>query len=272
MSIKNILCAYSGEAARGSALRHAIKLARHHDAWLTGVLRHGRPSLSRQFSAHLPAGLVAQISEAGDVKASEIEARFMSKVSEAGLSDRAEFVDLDPDIDGAVSEFARHFDLVVTGTRSEDRSEEAFAAHPDLITLRSGRPVLVVPNEFDAPGLADHALVAWDGKRSSARAIGDAMPYLEEKAKVTVLTVGRTALTDADRLTTHLERHGIDGTYLLRPRDGSVADTIQSVASELGAKLIVMGAFEHSRFTHSVMGGVTTDVIRDTKVPVFLTH
>jgi nucleotide-binding universal stress UspA family protein len=272
MSIKNILCAYSGEATRGSAVRHAIKLARHHDAWITGVLRHGRPSVNRQFSAHLPAALVAQISEAGDAKANEIETRFMGMVAEAGLSDRAEFVDLNPDVDGAVSEFARHFDLVVTGSRSEDRSEEAFAAHPDLIALRSGRPVLVVPNGYDAPGLADHALVAWDGKRSSARAIGDAMPYLEEKAKVTILTVGRKELPDTDRMTIHLQRHGIDGNYILRPRDGSVAGTIQSVANELGAKLIVMGAFEHSRFTHSVMGGVTTDVIRDTRVPVFLTH
>ncbi len=54
MSIKSILCAYSGEANRGSGLRHAIRLAHKHDAYLTGVLRHGRPMLERRFAAQVP--------------------------------------------------------------------------------------------------------------------------------------------------------------------------------------------------------------------------
>lgn len=45
MQIKSILCAYSGDAAQGSGLRHAITLARHHGAHLTGVLRHGQSML-----------------------------------------------------------------------------------------------------------------------------------------------------------------------------------------------------------------------------------
>jgi hypothetical protein len=43
MSLRNILAAYSGQATRGAALRHAVKLAQHHNAYITGVLRHGRP-------------------------------------------------------------------------------------------------------------------------------------------------------------------------------------------------------------------------------------
>ena len=36
MRIKNILCAYSGEAAHGSGLNHVVRLARQDDAWVTG--------------------------------------------------------------------------------------------------------------------------------------------------------------------------------------------------------------------------------------------
>ena len=60
--------------------------------------------------------------------------------------------------------------------------------------------------------------------------------------------------------------------YMVRRREGSVGATVLSVADEISAKLVVMGAFEHSKFAHTVMGGVTTDVMRTAQVPVFLSH
>jgi nucleotide-binding universal stress UspA family protein len=132
--------------------------------------------------------------------------------------------------------------------------------------------VLIVPNGYDAPGLADHALVAWDGKRSAARALGDAMAGLQRKAKVTVLCVGAAPPPGADRLMANLARHDIDAGLVLRRRKGRIGETILGAAEDLGAQLIVMGAFEHSKFAHDLIGGVTTDVIRDAKSPVFMSH
>ncbi len=171
-----------------------------------------------------------------------------------------------------LSEFARSFDLIVTGVHSHAENEEHLSANPDLIALRSGRPVLVIPDGYSSDNLAEHALVAWDGKRSSARAIGDAMPTLEEKAKVTVLTVGSNKAPGTDTLLRNLGRHGIDAGFLLKPRQGSIASTILSAADEISAKLVVMGAFEHSKFSHDVFGGVTTDVIQKSDIPVLLSH
>lgn len=272
MSIKNILCAYSGEAAHGSGLDHAIKLAKHHDAWLTGVVRHGRPMLERRFAAHVPDSLIQQLHEAGDTHVRELSQRFAEQTSAAGLQDRVDFVELDIASDVTITEIARNFDLIVTGPHSQDMSDEHLSANPDLIALRSGRPVLVIPNDYDAPGLAEHALVAWDGKRASARALGDAMQILENKAKVTVLSVGSKPVHDSDMLIRNLERHDIDVEYLVRPRSGSVAKTILGVAEEVGAKLLVMGAFEHSVFSHNLIGGVTTDVMQHSPIPAFLSH
>lgn len=272
MSLRNILAAYSGQATRGAALRHAVKLAQHHNAYITGVLRHGRPLLERRFARHIPDHLFASLHAADAKRIAEIAARFEDITTQSGLAGRAEFIDLTPDQGQNLPEFARSFDLVVTGTPTDDADEAHLASQPDLIALQSGRPVLVVPDGFDAPGLADHALVAWDGKRSAARALGDAMPGLETKARVTVLCVGDAPVAGADQLLTNLTRHGIKAELRIAPRRGAIADTILSVAVESAARLIVMGAFEHSKFAHDIFGGVTTDVIRDTPVPVFMSH
>lgn len=272
MSIKSILSAYSGDASKGSGLRHAIRLSKHHDAWLTGVLRNGQSDLERTLRGTVPKSFLKTFFEAEQARNAEIAERFRTIASQAGLSDRSDFVELDAQEGLSLSDFARSFDLVVTGVHSRNENEAHLSANPDLIALRSGRPVLVVPNGYETEGLADHALVAWDGKRSSARALGDAMIGLEDKAKVTLLTVGSQKAPGTEFLLRNLERHGIDAEFALKTRKGSIAETILSTAQDVSAELVVMGAFEHSKFSHDVFGGVTTDVIGKTEVPVFMSH
>lgn len=272
MSIKCILSAYSGDAAKGSGLRQALRLAQHHNAWLTGVLRHSQSDLERTLRGRVPKQFLESFFDAEKTRVEEVAERFEEIVTAAGRAKKSDFVDLSSTKDGSLSQFSRSFDLIVTGSHSHDENEEHMSANPDLIALRSGRPVLVVPDQFAADGLAEHALVAWDGKRSSARALGDAMSSLEEKAKVSLVTVGSEPIPGTDTLLRNLKRHGIDADLILKPRKKSIADTILSTAQEVSAKLVVMGAFEHSKFSHDLFGGVTTDVIRDTDVPVLLSH
>lgn len=272
MSIKSILSAYSGDASDGAELRHALEIAKHHDAWLTGVVRHSQSDLERTLRGIVPKNYLASFFEAERTRVAEIEERFRTITTDSGWSHRCDFVDLSVQNGMTLSEFARPFDLVVTGVHSNAEHESHMSANPDLIALRSGRPVLVVPHGFFSQGLANRAVVAWDGKRASARAIGDAMTTLEEKAKVSIVTVGEKPAPGTDTLLRNLERHGIASELLLKARASSTADTILSVAQEMSAKLVVMGAFEHSKFSHDMFGGVTTEVMRKTDVPVLLSH
>jgi len=271
MTIRNILAAYGGKAAAGSGLRHAIKLAKHHDAWLTGAVSHGPSLLEARYGGQMHSSVLAELRKLDEERVKSIRLRFDEAVSALGDPSRASFVDLDHTGTPNLAVFARSFDLVVMGNHSDAPSEAQLSAYPDQVALQSGRPVLIVPDGYDENSLADHALVAWDGKRAAARALGDAMQVLEEKSKVTVLTVG-TAPADVDVLMTNLERHGINAEHVNRPRGKSVGATIQETAAEISAKLIVMGAFEHSKFSHDVFGGVTTDVIRNAETPVFMSH
>ncbi|MGH1416430.1 MAG: universal stress protein [Pelagimonas sp.] len=272
MSVKSILSAYSGDASKGSGLKHALLLAKHHDAWITGVLRHGQSKLERTLRSQVPDSYLDAFFQAEKSRFEDVATRFANITAESGWAERSDFVDLDAVSGIALSDFARPFDLVVTGVHSRKENDEHMSANPDLIALRSGRPVVVVPDAYEADGLAEHALVAWDGKRASARALGDAMPYLEEKAQVTILTVGSKTVPGTDFVIRNLERHGIVAKHMVRPRQSSIAHTILATAQELDAKLVVMGAFEHSKFSHDLFGGVTTEVIQDATVPVFLSH
>lgn len=173
---------------------------------------------------------------------------------------------------GTVASFSRTFDLIVTAPHTTDRGEEHMSASPGMIALQSGRPVLIVPKEYDAPGLSTHVLVAWDGKRAAARAIGDAMPILEEKGKVTVLTIGAQIPLGTERLIQNLRHHGIKTDHLQSSKSGSIGHTILVTAQDIGADLLVMGAYEHSKFVHDVFGGVTTDILKEITIPVLMSH
>lgn len=274
MTLKNLLLAYGGEASFESSLAHTIRLARHYDAWITAVMRDG-PSYIDRFGAGLTDALRAQLlsSEEADMKAAV--SQFETAVRAAGIEERAAF--LLPHQTGGLlpSEMARHYDLVITGPPSDLPGEEHHTAKPDLIALRSGRPLVVVPNGYTAPALADHVLVAWDDKRSAARALGDAMDMLEDKGKATILTIGgtRPEMPVDGGILRHLERHGISAQHLHKTHRGRhVASVIKDTADEVDAKLIVMGAYEHSKLTQDLFGGVTHEVIRTARVPVFMSH
>ena len=72
---------------------------------------------------------------------------------------------------------------------------------------------------------------------------------------------------------TSLERQGISANWINVPQGrGGIAQTILDEAENLGAELLVMGAFEHSKFREDLFGGVTHDVMAATKIPIFLAH
>ena len=52
----------------------------------------------------------------------------------------------------------------------------------------------------------------------------------------------------------------------------SVGEVLRAKAREIGADLIVMGAYGHSRARELILGGVTRDILLEMPVPVFMSH
>lgn len=274
MRIKNILLAHTGSAAFASSLGYAVKIAVKQEAWVTAL--YGNTNSYFDQVLELTPDLTRKLKSVREGRISDARKAFDLAVAEADISHRSRF--LQPEEVGTLSpsEVARHYDFVVTGIHPYRPADEFRAVSPDIIALQSGRPVLVVPEGYDATTLANHALVAWDGKRAAARALNDAMSVLEEKPrKVSVVTVGNLLrdMPDAISIATHLERHGIEAEFISVPDAGrGIARVIQKTADDIGAKLIVMGAYEHSKFSQDIFGGVTHDVVRFSSVPVFMSH
>src|SRR5207342_651954 len=83
---------------------------------------------------------------------------------------------------------ARHYDLSVVA-QAEPKGDGIESLTIQAALFNSGRPVLVVPY-IQKEGLQlDRVMVCWDGSRSAARAIGDALPLLKQAKHVDVITV-----------------------------------------------------------------------------------
>jgi nucleotide-binding universal stress UspA family protein len=173
-----------------------------------------------------------------------------------------------------VTRRAQATDLVLLGQRDPDHATGLDT--PEEVVMACGRPVLTVPYAGHRDRIGEVTVVAWNGSREAARAVQDALPLLAASASVTVLLVNpeeEADIDDADQLVAHLARHGLNASKRVVQQDIlAVSDTILAQIASLGADLLVMGAYGHSRLREMILGGVTRDVLRNMNVPVLMSH
>src|SRR3984893_9356815 len=177
-----------------------------------------------------------------------------------------------------VTRWAHCADLGILGQRIPDHDTGLY--RPEDVILSCSRPVLVVPYAGRRPDrLGENVLVAWNGSREVGRAVQDALPLMSPSSAVTVLLVDpNDELADvelAQDLVVHLGRHGLNARTQVVWHDLAtlaISDTILTQVAGLDADLLVMGAYSHSRFRETILGGVTRDILRDMNVPVLMAH
>ncbi len=272
MSIRNILVAFNGSDSALTALSYAATLAGA-EAHVTALLAHASHEVVDRRGAWVPEAARKIIAEANEGILSEIEARFAAAKDSLALGDRLHFLRASGRVDAVLSEAARSFDMIVVGQDQGEGVDEHVTIHPDRIALLSGRPVLIVPLGYTAKACHSHAVLAWDGGRSAARAMSDSLALLETQGQVTVLTIGEDKLSrPASDVLTHLERHGVQASRERIAARPGPARALVAYCREHEPCLLVMGAYEHSKFREDFLGGVTARVLRDTPVPVLLSH
>lgn len=278
MALKNILVAYNGTESSDAALAAALHLCEKHNAHLTGLLALATTPVNVGASAWMPKEVGEMLREAKQNAAKQVEDKFLEGTSSATNQDKIHWISSNEQSDATVARYARLFDLTVVGRYEAvlDETQAALHLHPDMITMVSGRPVLLIPRNIDISSLSDHALVAWDGKRASARALGDAMQILTPESKITLATVGdgnseiNLPGTNAE---TALQRHDLNATtVVLEKKHFSVSKTLLEYLDESKPNLLIMGAYEHSKFRQSLIGGVTSSVLKEAKMPILISH
>jgi nucleotide-binding universal stress UspA family protein len=283
MPIRDILvCADSSEAGEGR-LRLALALARSSRARLTALY-----VLPESPVATAPIGLGPVPSStavwteppqpAGSPREPEradaAETQFRSALRSGALD--GEWYLLDERDLARLVDYANSVDLAVLGQQSPDAPS---ALVPDKIVTEVGRPVLIVPYAGQFETVGRRALVAWDGSREAARALNDALPLIGSAEAVTVLYVGareaqrERARPALDRIVGHLQRHAIRASGEDTPRgDIPISDVLLSRAADLGADMIIAGAYHHSPLREALLGGVSRELLRHMTVPVLMSH
>jgi nucleotide-binding universal stress UspA family protein len=167
----------------------------------------------------------------------------------------------------AVIAASRAADLVVAGGGRPALRDGYRWCDPAELAIKSGRPVLIVP-EQGGPMKASKVLVAWKDTREARRAVADAIPFLKAADEVVVLEVSdHDAASEAQMHTfavvKNLKRHGVKArakTVIALPIQ--TGEVLIRQAEELGADLVVSGAYGHSRLGEWAFGGVTADLLK----------
>jgi nucleotide-binding universal stress UspA family protein len=178
--------------------------------------------------------------------------------------------------DGFILSSARVVDLIVV---ARPQPLGNLMRGPDVgnLMMQAGRPVLVVPS--DAPDFSvDRVLVAWKDTREARRAVSDALPILKKAKEVHLVVIPEhemdeaAGIAGADDVVNFLARHNVKAFAIARPDYGNVGKSIEECAEELGADIIVSGAFGHSRFMEWLLGGVTRHLLGSAKTSVLFSH
>jgi nucleotide-binding universal stress UspA family protein len=275
---KTIVAYLPAAAAAERLLDVALPLVNRFQAHLTGL--HVIPHIPIYVDAGMGVG--ADFYNAQDKmlneEAERTEATYRARTSAAGIE--GNWVRLpsedEPAMRSAIT-FCRSADIVVA-SQYDETLPGAAAYFPEDLVLGAGRPILLVPTEGRFSEIGRRVLVAWSGTRESARAAFDALPLLTPTAELTVLQIGRTERADpqvmsADDIAKALRRHGFAVEVSVGERgDVPVSQHILSCAAEVGADMIVMGCYGHSRLRETIFGGVTSAILDRMNLPVLMSH
>ena len=177
--------------------------------------------------------------------------------------------------DTLISE-ARCADLIVVEKNKASWDIHRVAGNGSAI-LGAGRPFLVVPTAMKSLA-ADHVMVGWKDTREARRAVQDALPFLHEAKRVTIIEICEkdqmeTARHHVDDVVHYLARHRIKAESRVEMQLlGSGADQIIGLAEDEEADLLVTGAYGHSRLNEWIFGGMTRDLLTSSPICCLMSH
>ena len=166
---------------------------------------------------------------------------------------------------------ARACDIIVVGEAARGGLADPFAqVNPSDLVMQVGRPLLVVPEDCNWLDLRS-VLVAWKDTAEARRAVSDALPLLRKSTEVTIVEIVEdeadraAALVRIKDVAAWLSRHGVMASQQVPGQCGDAATQLERVASDVGAGVVIAGAYGHSRLSEWILGGVTRRLVKPAK-------
>ena len=288
MTICDILVPIRGDGKGEGVLDHALALARRFNAHLNVVHCRPRPQDMLPYGVYVPTAFRRQVTSWATGLADDEEMRLKSLFEEycrrhdlavvensaAAPEDRvsASWEEAIGKQAAIVAVRGRLADLVAVA--QPDRDLDLGRNTLETALLETGRLVLLCPPTA-VVSIGRHVAIGWDGNAEAARAVAAAMSLLVAADQITVLSAdtGTPVELGPEDLRVYLARHdGRAEVRTFRSRATEVAEGLLATAAEIGADVLVIGAYGHSRRRELLMGGVTQHIIEQTRLPGLMIH
>lgn len=277
MSIKTVLLALiagDGDKPQG-AIDYAVSLAAECGARLSVVVGAIKVPVVVYSGVAEVQAIVTDENDTRTQNADDLCAAVKRAAELSGVIASVETVTdaIDP-LFARIGKRARLHDISVCG---RPRPNDVWATElAETLLLSSGRPAILAPDGFDPARASSSIVIAWDGSAVAARAIGSAMDFIDRAGSVEIVSVlgdrhADDLVAGAD-LAPMLAHHGVKVTVTNLPYSRDVGKTIVEHAQNTRARMIVMGAYAHSRLKQMVLGGTTTTLLQYSPVPVLMAH
>jgi nucleotide-binding universal stress UspA family protein len=265
-----ILAPLSGSAADKAVLEAAAELARPFSAGVSGAyappdVADLAPWIGEGFMGGIQLAALESLGEA----AREGEKAARANCEACGHPG-VEFLALGSPVATALSMEARLSDVVVFDDQAA-RGRGPLADAFKHIVAGEQRPTVIARQGLKAAGVV---AVAWDGGKEATRAARTALPLLQHAARVVILCAcDLTSRTfEPARLADFYAARGVKADVRLLDGKGEAATLILEAAHDLGAALLVAGAFGHTRLREFMFGGTTRSLLSADGPSLFLSH
>lgn len=138
-------------------------------------------------------------------------------------------------------------------------------------------PVLILPRgAADMTAIGRKVLVAWNQSDEALTAIRRAMPVLKaaEAVEIAIVDPSPRSPEGSDpggALCQMLTRQDVRADIAVLARTlPTVSEVLERRATEIGADMIVMGAYSHSRLREAIMGGATRHMLERATLPILM--
>ncbi|MHA1529166.1 MAG: universal stress protein [Alphaproteobacteria bacterium] len=280
MSFKSLLVFADDSDASAPRLDTAIAMAEWLGANLAACALTEQPAYYYGIGSEVAVDIYAQDVERAKAVAQGVAHAARARLAGCGHDGGARWAAGTPEaIVGIAARHARYADLSLVGQPFEGAHESLLTKVFEGILFDSGRLFVMVPRTWSGGGFGERILIAWMPRKEAARAVADAMPFIEAAEAVHIAMVDPDTGDDAHGeepgadLAAALARHGVPVTIDALPSAGqSVSERLLNHGADCGASLIVMGGYGHWRLRESLFGGVTRDIIRESTVPLLMAH
>ena len=287
MSIRTVLVSASGAEDSKVLLDSAFHLARDLDTHLQVLhVRTDPRETIPLLGEGMSVGMIDDMTRIAEEECNSRQARARAQYDECLIEYPAQETD-NPSAEGntvnwtemrgredeIVARHGRLADLIVL-SRPNVEAEVGHTLVLNAALFETGRPVLVVPPSGMGE-IGKKVVVSWNGSAQSARAVSSALPLLKNADEVNVFTIEskRTPGELSMGVSEYMAYHGINCSVRTLAGSGtSVGEALLKEAKFVGADMIVMGAYTHSRMRQLILGGVTRHVLEQSNLPLLMAH